>query len=187
MVMEKKDIYEHLAKIYLGSTSAKKKKASTKDFKNFIFISIAIILGVFILLSTLSYKHKFSLQESVLIISPDIVKINYKFSPTQKEIHYWDLNDLNLSEYKELGFSIKKSNNDDIVSLRVEFTNVYKEKAEVYIKDISNKWRDYKFNLSDFKTISDWSLMKNLAFIIEEWNTKENRGIIYIDNLRFLK
>lgn len=187
MVMEKKDIYEHLAKIYLGGTSAKKKKTVTKDFKNFVFISIAIILGAFILLSALPYKHKFSLQESVLIISPDIVKINYKFSPDQKEIHYWDLNDLNLSKYKGLGFSIKKSNNDDIISLRVEFNSAYKEKSEVYIKDISNKWQDYKFNLSDFKTISDWSVMQNLAFIIEEWNTKENKGIVYIDNVRFLK
>jgi hypothetical protein len=184
--MDKKDIYEHLAKIYLGSTSAKKKKTRTKDFKNFIFISIAVILTILILLS-LPYKHKLSFQETALVISPDLVKINYKFDPAKKEIHYWSLNNLNLSTYKGLGFSIKKSNYSDIVSLRVEFTNIYKEKAEVYLKDIGNKWQDYKFSLSDFKTISDWSVMENLAFIVEEWNTKENRGTIYIDNVRFLR
>jgi hypothetical protein len=29
--------------------------------------------------------------------------------------------------------------------------------------------------------------MQTLAFVVEEWNTKDKKGVVYIDNVRFLK
>jgi hypothetical protein len=29
--------------------------------------------------------------------------------------------------------------------------------------------------------------MSNLTFAIEEWNVKEKRGVVYIDNVRLLR
>jgi hypothetical protein len=187
--MEKKDIYEHLAKIYLDSTPLKKKKYKSRpiDLKNLILISVAVILATFILINTFSYKHRIAITQAALVLSSDTIKINYRFDPAKKEIYSWDLDKLNLSNYKALGFSLKKSNYSDIISLRVEFTNIYKEKSEIYLKDIPNKWQDFKISLADFKNISDWSEMDNLAFIVEEWNTQDNKGIIYIDNVKFVR
>ncbi|MDD5347837.1 MAG: hypothetical protein PHT59_04410, partial [Candidatus Omnitrophica bacterium] len=66
--MDKKDIYEHLAKIYLDTPVVRKKKtkASARDYKSFVIIGIAIILGFSLLLSARLYlyrplKHEFSL------------------------------------------------------------------------------------------------------------------------------
>ena len=52
--MDKKDIYEHLAKIYLDASSNKKKKSAAQPgiFKNLFIVSIVFIVA----LSALSIK-----------------------------------------------------------------------------------------------------------------------------------
>lgn len=194
--MDKKDIYEHLAKIYLDASSAKKNKKTPEYprlFKNLFFASIALVflLAAFILY-IIPAKQK-SLpnnlnSEFALVLQSDIVKINFDFNPAQKEIYSINLNKLALVRFKALGFSVRKSNYRDNVILKVEFTNAFKEKSDIYINDIPvHKWKDYKIGLAEFKAISDWSEMSGLAFIIEEWNAKDKKGGVYIDNVRFLR
>ena len=71
--------------------------------------------------------------------------------------------------------------------MRIEFNSPYKEKAEYYLKNLPNKWQEFKVSLSEFKGISDWSSLSGLAFSVEEWNTNEKKGVVYIDNVRLLK
>jgi hypothetical protein len=187
--MDKKDIYEHLAKIYLDTPSVKKKKSKTqaKDHKNFIIIAVAITLGLTLLISGRLYLHKPLQQSMALVLSTEPVKMNYNFDPAKKEIFSYNLNKSNLSRFNTLGFTVKKSNFEDIVSLRVEFTNLFNEKSEVYFRDIPSKWKYYEAKFSDFKGITDWSEMTEVAFIIEEWHTKDNNCLVYIDNVRMSK
>ena len=187
--MDKKDIYEHLAKIYLDASSTKKKKNKvySKLYKNLFLISVVCIFGISTVLLTNLNRHKASNSEVALILSVEALKINFNFDPAKKEILTLNLNRINLNNYKRVAFSVKKNNIIDTIALRVEFTSAYKEKAEVYIKDIPYRWNDYMINLSDFKNITDWSEIKDLSFTVEEWNTKENKGIVFIDNVRVLK
>jgi hypothetical protein len=69
----------------------------------------------------------------------------------------------------------------------VEFINRFNEKSEVYVKDISSKWTDQKIDFSRFAKMRDWRQMKTLAFSVEEWNTRQKSGIVYLDNIRILK
>jgi len=202
--MNKKDIYEHLADIYLDASSKKKKNKSAKlypkIFKNLFFISIAIIFFLTTLLIFMSSgnknKYVFSnLQgdkpissELTLVIQPDIVKINFHFDPVKEEIYSVNLNGLDLVKFKALGFSVRKANYQDKIILKVEFTNTFNEKSEIYLNDIpAYKWRDYKIGFGEFKDINDWSSILSLAFIVEEGNTKQKRGMVYLDNIRFLR
>lgn len=187
--MDRKDIYEHLAKIYLDASSKKKKKARPHHvfFKNPFFIAGLTALSVAGFLLVRHNHEKLSNSEISLVISPDPVKINFHFDPARKEIYSVNLNKLNLTSYKVLGFSIKKANYGDNIALRIEFVNQFNEKSEVYLKGIPNKWQDYKIVFSDFKNITNWSRMSNLSFIVEEWNTDKKRGVVYVDNVRFLK
>lgn len=188
--MDKKDIYEHLAKIYLDSTHVKRKRSRSrsKDYRTPALIAASSLLVILILATTFWPRaQKLTSSETQLILNPDIAKINYQFDPVKKEMHNFDLKKLNLSKYKTLAFSLKKSNFNDIVALRVEFTNIYKERSELYLNDISNHWQEFKLNLSDFKAISDWSEMETLSFIVEEWNSKEGKGILFVDNVRVMK
>lgn len=188
--MEKKDIYEHLAKIYLDASSKKKKenKANIKVLKHPVFVSFSLIIlvtGTFLSFNLLKSKPGYS--EVALFLSNDALKINFNFDPAKKEILSLNLNKLDLSKYKTLGFSIKKDNFKDNIALRVEFTNSFNEKSEIYLKDIPHKWSDYKINFSDFKNISNWREMVTLAFAVEEWNAKNDKDVVYIDNVRLIK
>ena len=187
--MEKKDIYKHLAKIYLDASlkRRKKKKPHLTVFKNLIFIGIAFIFGLSVFFFVhLKGKPPFS-HEVSLVLAPDVVKINFHFDPARKEIYYLGLNQLDLTRYKTLGFSLKTNSLKEDIALRVEFTSAFKEKSEFYIRALKNKWQDYSIKLSDFQKISDWSNMAALSFIVEEWNVGEKKSIVYLDNIRVLK
>ena len=128
--MNKKEIYEHLAKIYLDASSKRKKqtKSYPKTFKNLIFISILLIVIPSLTLFVNSRKNKFFSSEIALVLLPDAAKINFHFNPAKKESYSFDLKKLDLSRFKALAFSVKKANYQDSISLRVEFTSNFKEK-----------------------------------------------------------
>jgi hypothetical protein len=189
MVMDKKDIYEHLAKIYLDASLKKQKKSEKYPqlVKNISVVSLAVVLAIgsgfiFTYLRDRPYN-----QEVSLVLLPDAAKINFHFDPARKEIFALQLNRLDLSRYKALKFSAKKANYNNIIALKVEFTNNFKERSDIYYKDLPTRWQDFSVSLSDFKGISDWSEMTNLTFTIEEWNVQEKKGVVYIDNVKVLK
>jgi len=187
--MVKKDIYEHLADIYLDASSKKQKKSKgyQRNFRPLFFISIAVILFLAVsLLISLKARGVFLKSEVALVVSPELVKINFHFDPARKETYSLDLKKLNLQRFTALAFCAKRAAfKDKNMALRVEFTNAFQEKSEVYIRDIPHRWQNYNINFSEFKNINDWSRMSGLAFIIEEWNVKEKHGVVYLDNVRF--
>ncbi|MCX5703104.1 MAG: hypothetical protein NT066_01205 [Candidatus Omnitrophica bacterium] len=187
--MDKKDIYEHLAEIYLDASSKRKKRRKAKPsiFQNRFFISIAFILALAGALFYNFQKNSPFKSEISLVLLSDAAKINFHFDPAKKEIYALDLNKLNLGRFKALAFSVKNASYPNPISLRIEFTNTFKEKSEVYIKNIPNKWKDYRIDLSGFRGLHDWSEISTLTFGIEEWNTKDKRGVVYIDNVRLLR
>jgi len=190
--MDKKEIYEHLANIYLdaSSKSSKKKRKSKpypKSIRNLILVGLLLILG---LSSGIAYSSLNSHNQNTqiaLFLFQDTAKLNFNFDPAQKETFSLNLKQLNLSKYKTLSFAARKANPKDTVALKIEFTNRFNEKAEVYIKDVSGKWTNHEIDLSRFAKINDWGQMKLLAFSVEEWNAKEKSGILYIDNIKVIK
>ncbi len=187
--MDKKDIYEHLAKIYLDASSKKKKrnKAYPKLFKNLFIVSIFVIVGLSTAIFSSSPKKEGLNSETALLLQNDAAKINFNFDPAKKETYSINLNRLNLGHVKYLAFSVKDMNPKNKIALRVEFANAFKERSEVYLRDIPAKWQDFKISLSEFKNINDWSEMASLCFCVEEWNSSEKKGVVYIDNLRLIR
>ena len=191
--MEKKDIYEHLARIYLDSTTPAAKKKSnqrTKSLKNYFFYAaIPLVAGVTIFLLLVSFRPTLKpVSQTSLVISQEPIKFSFNLDPSaKKQVYDIDLKRLNLAGYTTIVFSLKDTNNKDSLAFRVEFSNAYNERSEMYIRNIDDKWKEYKVSLADFKGITDWTEMAKLSFAIEEWNTKDNKGILYIDNVKFVK
>jgi hypothetical protein len=187
--MDKKDIYEHLANIYLdaSSTKTKKMKVHPYTFKNMFFASAALVI-------CLSAALYFSFQkpnpfgtEAALALTTSPLKLNFNFDPAKKETYALELNRLDLSKFSALGFALKKSEFSDKINLKVEFTNGFGEISEVYINDVGHKWQEHRLSFAQFGRINDWSRMRELKFIVEDWNTKNKTGIVYIDNVRVIK
>lgn len=187
--MEKKDIYEHLAKIYLDASLKRKNKSKerTKLFRNLFVTSVSLtfVMGVFLVFNLFQNRGLFS--QTSLVLQPDAVKLNFHFNPAKKELYSISLNNLNLKPYKTLAFSAKKINYTGSIPLRIEFSNTFKEKSEFYLKNIPLKWGEFKIDLAKFKSVSNWSEMFKLDFVVEEWNVKNKKGVVYLDNIRFLK
>lgn len=193
--MDKKDIYEHLAKIYLDASSKRKKK--TKEYhksKKLFFIGFTVIFLSIFSLATYFYSNnhfasKFEIiSEIALVIQPNIVKINFNFNPAKKEIYNINLNGLDLNKFKALRFQSRKADFNDNITLKIEFTNIFNHTSDIYINTLPTyKWHDYQIPFSDFKEIRNWSEISSISFIVEDWNTKGKQGIVYIDNVRFLR
>lgn len=188
--MDKKDVYDHLAKIYLDASASKKPKvqiASSKIFQNLFVVSISLVVALSITLVYTLSKRKVFKTEVALVLLHEAARINFNFDPAKEETYELLLNKLNLSRFKELGFTVKRAEFEDNVSVKIEFINNFKEKSEVYLKDVSNKWQDYKIKLADFRNISDWSEMLGLSFSVQQWNTRGKKGLVYIDNIRVIQ
>jgi len=188
--MDKKAIYEHLANIYLDASSGSKKKRKSK--KSLPFLGNPFLISVFIIagltFSFLLNSHRSSHSSGIaLFLSNEAIKINFNFNPAKKEVFTLPMNNLNLSAYKALAFSVRKTNPRDKISVRVEFTNGFREKSHIYVKDIPSRWHDYSIKFSDFGNITDWSGMTAVSFSVEEWNAREKKGIVYLDNIRLLR
>lgn len=188
--MEKRDIYEHLARIYLDGTSVKsgaKKKGKSRDVRQYLFFALLAIPFIVLLVSAIPYRHReISRREMSLVLSTEPLKISLPLNSAKKQIYSFDLKKLSVARYKSIAFALKKSRESDKLAVRVEFNNAYKERSEVYLYDISSKWQEYHLNLSDFGKITDWTEMESVSFILEEWNSKDGRGHLYVDNVRFL-
>ncbi|MFH1190977.1 MAG: hypothetical protein V1670_02120 [Candidatus Omnitrophota bacterium] len=190
--MNKKEVYEHLANIYLdaSSKSSKKKRELSAYFKMLpavTIVGLVIVIGLGGLANFSRNQNHNQPGQIALFLYQDTTKINFNFDPAVKESFLLNLKHLDLSQYKALAFSIRKTNPTDVISLRVEFTNHFNEKSEIYIKNIENKWAGQKLDFKLFAKINDWTQMRELAFSIEEWNAREKTGIIYLDNIRVLK
>ncbi|MBM3246658.1 MAG: hypothetical protein FJZ13_04970, partial [Candidatus Omnitrophica bacterium] len=88
--MDKKDIYEHLATIYLDA-SLKKKKKKTKIlpplFNLPFFIFLFFIFGFTIILSAFINRNKSLDFQPSFVLQPAALKINFRFDPGPKETY----------------------------------------------------------------------------------------------------
>ena len=187
-----KDIYEHLAKVYFDSTRNKKKSQPRPKslFKNLFIVSASVVACLLIVFMVTLFRQRYASQpesQVVLILESNPTRINYDFTQVEKERAIFDLNDINLLDFRTLGFRIRKSNLPDNLHMSVEFVSKYGENSQIYIKKIPTRWQDFKIQLTEFKNISDWSHMRRLSFVLEEWNAEVKKGIVYIDNILFLK
>jgi hypothetical protein len=187
--MDKKDLYEHLAKIYLDASSRGKKQPQRQlsALRNLGLFLLAAVLTAALFSLNLSSSSRLKNSQLALVIQPETVKINFNFDPAKKEIYSLNLNRINLSRFRALSFSVKKSNYQDRINLKIELASKFREKSDIYIKDIPSKWQNFKINLADFKTITALAYVSTLSFIVEEWNTREKNGVVYIDNISLLK
>ncbi|MCG8430932.1 MAG: hypothetical protein MJA29_07155 [Candidatus Omnitrophica bacterium] len=187
-LMDKRDIYEHLARIYLDASSKKKKRVilEPRVVKSIVVASVIVVVGITGILIYQSRGKEVFGSEVSLVLATNVLRLNFNFDPAEKEVYTLDLKNLDVSRYKKLTFSVKKAKRNDTISLRVEFNNAFNEKGVVYLKDIPYQWKEYTIDLSEFSGISDWSDMTGILFAIEEWNVRDTQGVVYIDDVRLI-
>ncbi|MFH1578114.1 MAG: hypothetical protein ABIC18_03475 [Candidatus Omnitrophota bacterium] len=188
--MHRKEVYEHLAQIYLGASNNKRKTPIQRAplFKYLFALSLIVIASLVFVLGNVSRNQRPAVNKEIaLVIEPGLTQMNFDFNLAKKEILRFDLAGLNLAEYESLKFLARKVDVSGNLHLHLGLRNRLGESSEFYLKDISGQWHDFKIALADFKGITEWSDMAELEFVIEAWNTNAKNGKLYIDTVRFLK
>ncbi len=143
--MNKKDIYEHLAKIYLdaSSKSSKKKsklKAYPKAMRSVIILGLVTALG---LASAITYFHtnnRDSKGQIALFLYQDAAKINFNFEAAKEEIYSINLNKLSLARFKTLAFSVRKAHYENKVSELEKAKADYEKKSLERERELENRY-----------------------------------------------
>ena len=185
--MEKKDIYEHLAHIYLDANKKRKKRLFDVRPKDLFFVSLFVILGAILLINISILKNKSLKNRNYFVIKSGIIKLNYNSNPTRQQICSFELNSLNVKRFRALGFSARKTNYQDNVCLKVELLNSLKERSRVSIKNLGEAWGVFQINFKAFNHLTDWSKLMRLSFVIEDLDIKGRKGAVYIDDVKFVR
>ena len=68
--------------------------------------------------------------------------------------------------------------------LKVVVSNARAEQAAYYLEGIGNNWQDYSISFAQMN-LTDWKFIKDIAFVVEAWNTKDPAGTVLVDNISF--
>ena len=112
--MDKKEIYEHLANIYLDaslkSTRKKRKlKSYSKPIRNLIIGACVVILALGSKIAYSNFNNYSKSAQIALFLYQDTAKLNFNFDPAKKETFSLDLKQLSLAKYKSLAFALRLS------------------------------------------------------------------------------
>ena len=89
--MDKKDIYEHLAKIYLDTTPAasQKKPSANKRHHRYLFLAIpfAVGIGVFLLLVSFRGHPMMPAAQTSLVVASDSIRLSFNLDAAKKQVY----------------------------------------------------------------------------------------------------
>ncbi len=188
--MTKDEIYEHLAKVYLGKKKKKKKSPSFR-FYILLFINIFVVAGIsamlFYGLKGLAFKEKHNRNDIYFSLNQYPLRLQYNFSAAYPQIENFSLPlpELDARSYSLLKFSIRAGKDTMPSILRITLENKKRELSSYFLKRISHKWQKIVISLSDFKEITDWSNITKIHFVFEAWNTGTKKGSVLIDDICF--
>jgi hypothetical protein len=189
--MTRDEIYDHLAKVYLGKrqdiVQEKKKKTLNQSW-----LVINIVITAVILISTV-YGFTAFLTRRVTINN----EVFYSLTNNPIRIAY-DLNDpfpstksfsmtipkKDVSKYNHLNLTIRgmKEGYPGIVKMVVG--NQLNEKATYYIQRVQGNWQKVSVPL-DKLNLTDWSTVTDVSFVLEAWNVDFKKGTVLIDDVSF--
>lgn len=198
--MEKSEVYDYLAKIYLdkqpyAASTTKNSGPKSGDralWKKYLLILIIpiIVIPALYFLAARSIRLSIPKAHSIYIATannPIKIKFNFTGSEIKKQGETVTLSDLDVNSFKYLQLRLRRQKKYGNLNLRVEAENNLKENAHFYLTGLNNKWQSYNIALSEFKEITQWNNLKRISFIVEEWNAENKEDCVYIDEIRFTK
>ncbi len=194
--MTKEEIYEHLAQVYLGKKSQDKKDLPKKTFfsrfpKEAKVIATVLAIGVaFYTLTAFLSRRDEAMKATILFaLNNSPIRVTYDLNDPFPQVKDFSIAipQADMAKYKSLAFSIRGLEEGYPGVVKVVLRNKKNELAFVYVEDVNMKWKHHVVALTDFSTITDWTSLSEVAFVLEGWNVKKKKGSILIDDICFSK
>lgn len=194
--MNREDIYDHLAQVYIGKRKNQqiedKKKTRKREFGAWLLINIIITIMIFSSavygLTAFLTRRGSSLRSNVIFdLYQGPVKIEYNFREAVAPTKSFSLTlpPLDAGQYSKIHFRMRAREEGSPGIVKVIFRNQLNEEAVYYLNDVSRDWRDFSVDLNEFKRITDWTQLKDLSFTLESWNVEDKKGVILIEDIYF--
>ena len=190
--MTRDEIYDHLAKVYLGKRE-NVEIVQTKKPQPPSWLLINGVITAFILVSVIWGLTAFLTQRDDLLKSRIIytlnnspIRLSYEVGgefPQVKQLSI-AVPPVDVAKYKQINVSLRGEKNGNPGMVKIVLTNGKDEKASYYLQGVKPRWQDYAINM-DHLNITDWKTLKDVSFVIEAWNVESRSGTILIDNISF--
>ncbi len=193
--MTKEEIYDHLAKVYLGKKKKKKQSIVFDKVHVLLFVNILVIiifLGCFLFYSIDQARHgevKEITSSIKLALNHYPLRLKYDFIELGPQVENFSMviGGKDFREYNFLGLSVKGTSRAYPRLFKITIENTKREKADYYIDDVDTTWKEVIIPLGEFKKITDWSSIEKISFVFEAWNLDNTKGMVLLDDICFYK
>lgn len=189
--MTRDEIYNHLAKVYLGKCENAVVEKKKKNL-NQPWLIINVVITAVVLLSTVYgftafLTRRVSLNNEVFYaLNNNPIRITYDLNdpfPSTKTFAI-TIPKRDASKYSRLNLTIRGMNNAYPGVVKMIIGNQRNEKATYFIQDVQGAWRKVSINL-DKLNLTDWSTVTDVSFVLEAWNVDFKKGSVLIDDVSF--
>ncbi len=189
--MTRDEIYDHLAKVYLGKReNVASQKQQKQTNQSWLVINIAItavivistVYGFTAFLTRRVASHNgisYALNNNPVRMSYDL---NDPFPATKK--FSINIPSKDASKYSRLNMSIRGMNGAYPGVVKLLVANVKNEKAIYYIQNVGADWQKVSIPLEKLN-LTDWTTVREVAFMLEAWNVDFRKGTLLIEDISF--
>ena len=189
--MTKDEIYEHLAKVYLGKKEKiRKKKRRYFHPKLFVNITVALVVLACVFYGLTAFLSKIngpSKRSVIFALNNSPIRVTYNLNIPYPQVHDFSIfvPKIDISKYDHLTFSMRGTDEGYPGIVKILVKNRKNETSFYFVKDVDKKWKKFSIPLGDFKEITDWTDVTGVSFVFESWNVAKKKGVVLIDDVCF--
>ena len=190
--MTRDEIYDHLAKVYLGKReNVLPQKPKPKPFNRSLFV-INIVITAVITISTVYGFTAFLTRRADLksqifyALNNNPIRVAYDLNdpfPATK-VFSITIPNKDVSKYKVLNVSLRGMDGGYPGIVKIVVGNQKNEQAIYYIQNVENTWQKASIPFEKLN-LTDWTTITNVSFVLEAWNVDFRRGTLLIDGVSF--
>ena len=189
--MNRDDIYDHLAQVYLGKRTQKDEQKQ-REFNAWLIINIFITVIIFSstfygLTAFLTHRNSGLESRIIYTLHKGPIRFDYNLTDEFHPVKTFSLNvpPIDAAKYSKIQFSIRGKEEGTPGIVKVVVKNRRNEEASYYVQGVGLNWQEFKIPFDEFKQITDWSDLTDISFVLESWNVEDQKGLILIDNVCF--
>jgi hypothetical protein len=189
--MTRDEIYDHLAKVYLGKREGIESIKPKKQPPSWLVINL--VITVFILASVFWGLTAFLTQRNDLLKSRVIftltnspIRLSYNVGEGMPQVKALSIAvpSVDVQKFKRMNVSLRGLKDGNPKVLKIILTNTKEETAVYYLQDLNPRWREYSLAFDDLN-LTDWEALRDISFVVEAWNADKPSGTVLIDNISF--
>ena len=190
--MNRDEIYDHLAKVYLGKREDLLPKKPKPKAINRSLLVINIVITAVITISMVYGFTAFLMRRNDLksqvfyALNNNPIRVVYDLNgpyPATKTFSI-AIRNKDVSKYKILNISLRGMDDAYPGIVKVVVTNQKNEQAIYYIQNVGTAWQKVSIPFEKLN-LTDWTTITDVSFVLEAWNVDFRRGTLLIDGVSF--